>query len=140
MLDFNKNLMEDLRAHGGKASGGPFAEQELLILTTTGAKTGSPRSTPLVYSVDGDRYVIVASKGGAPTHPDWFHNIVANPNVIIEVGGRTFNALATVTEETERKQLYAKHADKYANFHDYVRKTTRVIPVITIDRKAAVAA
>ena len=140
MLDFNRNLIEDLRAHGGKASGGPFAEQELLILTTTGAKTGSRRSTPLVYTVDGDRYVIVASKGGAPTNPDWFNNIRANPNVVIEVGGEAFNAVATVTDETERKRLYAQHADKYASFHDYVKKTTRVIPVLTIERKAAVAA
>ncbi|HLQ61981.1 MAG TPA: nitroreductase/quinone reductase family protein, partial [Candidatus Acidoferrales bacterium] len=79
--DFNRRLIEDLRAHGGRPTSGPFLGRQVLILTTLGARTGEKRETPLAYTRDGDDYVIVASKGGAPTHPAWFHNLVANPEV-----------------------------------------------------------
>ncbi len=85
--DFNRDLITDLRAHQGKATGGPFMGRDVLILTTKGAKSGEIRETPLVYTRDGDKYVIVASKGGAPTNPAWYHNLRTHPEVTIEVGG-----------------------------------------------------
>jgi len=140
MADFNQQLIEDLRAHGGKATSGPFVGRPLLILTTTGAKSGTARSTPLVYSRHGDGYVIVASKGGADTHPDWYRNLLADPVATVEVDGQTFRARARVTDDQERRQLYDQHAAIHPGFHDYERKTDRVIPVIVLERDAAVAA
>jgi deazaflavin-dependent oxidoreductase (nitroreductase family) len=140
VADFNEMLIEDLRAHGGKATSGPFVGRPMLILTTTGAKTGKPRTTPLVYTRHGDGYVIVASKGGSDNHPAWYRNIVANPVVTVEVDGQTFRAHARVTDEAERQQLYERHAEVHPSFHDYVKKTSRVIPVIVLEREASAAA
>ena len=112
MSDFNSGLIDDLRANGGHASTGPFVGKQVLILTTTGAKSGQRRETPLAYSTEGDDIVIVASMGGAPRHPSWYHNLVANPNVQIEVDGTAYDATATVVDETERRRLYdAAHGD-----------------------------
>src|SRR3954453_11725132 len=86
---FNRQLIEEFRANGGKV-GGMFAGAPLLLLTTTGAKSGQARVAPLAYTTDNDRLVVIASKGGAPTHPDWFHNVRANPEVTVEVGTETF--------------------------------------------------
>ena len=132
--DFNRALVEDLRAHNGKATSGPFVGREVLILTTKGAKSGETRVTPVVYSRDGDRYVIIASKGGAPTNPAWFHNLKAHPKVTIEVGGDAFTAHARVVDEEDYERLYQHHASINPGFHDYRKKTTRKIPVIVLEK------
>jgi deazaflavin-dependent oxidoreductase (nitroreductase family) len=123
-------VIERFRASGGK----PEGNERLVLLTTTGAKSGLPRLTPVAYSTDGDRIVIVASKGGAPTNPDWFGNLVANPIVTVEMGSETFQARATVTEGEERDRLFANHAKLMPGFAEYPQKTTRVIPVVVLER------
>lgn len=129
-----KALIADFRTNGGHVTSGPFAGRPVLLLTTTGAKSGQPRLAPLVYSRDGDRYVIVASKGGAPTHPAWYHNLVAYPVVTVEVGGETFEARARVTEGTERDRLFAERVAASPNFAEYQNRTIRVIPVVVLER------
>lgn len=132
--DFNRALIDDLRANGGKASGGPFKGGQLLILTTKGAKTGEPREHPLAYSEDDGQHVIVASKGGAPTHPDWYHNLRKHPIVAVEVGGEKYWAKAKVVEDDEEyERLYAQHAALMPGFNDYRKKTSRRIPVIVLE-------
>ena len=133
MKDFNKQVIEEFRANGGKV-GGMFEGAPMVLLTTTGAKSGQPRVAPLVYTTDGDRIVIIASKGGAPTHPDWYHNIAANPQVTVEVAGETFPARAEIAPEPERTRLFNAQADLMPNFYEYQQKTDRTIPVITISR------
>lgn len=132
--DFNKGLIEDLRANGGKATSGPFKGRDVLILTTRGAKSSVARENPLVYSRDGNHYVIVASKGGAPTHPSWFHNIVAHPEVTVEVGGEKFKARAHVPDGEEYERLYNQHAGINPTFHQYRQRTSRKIPVIVLEK------
>ncbi len=127
-------LIEDFRAHAGEVTRGPFAGRPVLLLTTTGARSGQPRLAPLVYSRDGERYVILASKGGAPTHPAWYRNLVAHPLVTVEVGPETFRARARVTDGAERERLFAQHAADSPAFSDYQRRTTRVIPVVLLER------
>ena len=131
--DFNRGLMADLRANGGEATAGPFKGRDVLILTTRGAKSGELRESPLVYSRDGKHYVIVASKGGAPTHPSWYHNIVAHPEVTIEVGGERFRARADVPDGDEYERLYNQHASINPTFHEYRKKTSRKIPVVVLE-------
>jgi deazaflavin-dependent oxidoreductase (nitroreductase family) len=132
--DFNRQLIEEFRANDGKVTG-VFADAPLVIITTTGAKSGQPRTIPLVHTRDGDRVVIIASKGGAPTHPDWFHNIKANPEVTVELPGETFRARAVVyTEGPERDRLYRAQADLMPNFDEYAANTERVIPVVALER------
>lgn len=134
--DFNRTLIDDMRAHGGKPTGGPFKGRDVLILTTRGAKSGKARENPLVYTRDGNRLVIVASKGGAPTHPAWYHNLRAHPMVTVEVLGEEFQARATVIEsEDEYERLYHQHATINPGFHDYRRKTSRKIPVVVLERQ-----
>jgi deazaflavin-dependent oxidoreductase (nitroreductase family) len=142
MSDFNTNLIAQIRAGGGHLTDGPFAGRQVLILTTTGAKSGQSRETPLVYSRDGDNIVIIASMGGAPSHPSWYHNIVANPRVTIEVDGKKLQADAHIAEGDERRRLYDQHADLHDSFTEYEAKTGgRVIPVIVLqDVKATAAA
>ena len=132
--DFNRNLIKDLREHGGKARSGPFLGRDVLILTTTGAKSGEVRETPLVYSRDGDRHVIIASKGGAPTHPSWYHNLVANPDVKLEVGGEKFSARAYPAQDEDYERLYQQHAAVSPAFNEYRQKTSRKIPVVVLER------
>jgi deazaflavin-dependent oxidoreductase (nitroreductase family) len=135
--NFNANLIADLRANGGKASAGPFLGRDLLILTTQGAKSGEKRHNPLVYHRDGDRIVIIASKGGAPTHPAWYHNLVANPDVTVEMNGETFPARArTVDDDAEYERLYGQHAEMMPGFNEYRQKTSRRIPVVVLERAA----
>jgi deazaflavin-dependent oxidoreductase (nitroreductase family) len=108
----------------------------MMLLTTTGAKSGEARTKPVVYTTDGDRFVVIASKGGAPTNPDWFHNLLADPEVILEVGGERFPARATVTSGEERRRLYDAQAALMPGFAEYAQKTTREIPVVVLDRLA----
>jgi deazaflavin-dependent oxidoreductase (nitroreductase family) len=131
--DFNKNLIADLRANQGQATSGPFRGGSVLILTTTGAKSGETRENPLAYTRTGDDYVVIASKGGAPTHPAWFHNLLANPEVKVEVLGETIPVLARVAEGEEHQRLYDAHAAVMPGFADYQRKTTRKIPVVVLE-------
>ena len=129
--DFNKTVIEEFRANAGKV-GGQFANVPMLLLHTVGAKSGEPRINPLAYVADGDRLVIVASFAGAPTNPPWYYNLVANSEVGVEVGSEEFRAIATVAEEPERASLYEKVAAALPPFAEYQKKTTRVIPVITL--------
>jgi len=133
--DFNRALIEDLRTNGGKASGGPFKGGQVLILTTKGAKTGEPREHPLAYSEDGEQLVIVASKGGAPTNPAWYHNLVANAIVTVECLGDKYEAKANVVaDDEEYERLYAQHAALMPGFNEYRQRTSRRIPVIVLER------
>ncbi len=131
--DFNRGLIQDLRANG-KATSGPFEGRDVLILTTQGAKSGDVRENPLVYTRDGDHIVIVASKGGAPTHPSWYHNLLKQPEVTVEMGKDKFKARAHVADGDAYERLYTQHADINPTFHDYRKKTTRKIPVIVLER------
>ena len=132
--DFNTNLIKDLRANGGKPSGGPFYGRDMIILTTKGAKSGEIRENPLVYTRDDGRYVVVASKGGAPTNPSWFHNLQANPIVTAEINGEKFKVRATAADGDEYERLYKQHADINPGFWDYRQKTSRKIPVVVLER------
>ena len=133
--DFNQALIKDLRANGGRASGGPFKGGDVLILTTTGAKTGETRENPLAFSQDDGNYVVVASKGGAPTNPAWYHNLRANPIVKVEALGETFKARASVVDDEEDyERLYREHARKMPGFKEYRQRTSRRIPVIVLER------
>ena len=133
MSDWNEKIIKEFRANGGKV-GGYFANMRLLLLHTTGAKSGQPRINPLACMADSDRLVVIASKGGAPTNPDWYYNLVANPEVGVEIGTEKFQALATVAEEPERSQLFDKVATLYPGFAEYQQKTERIIPVVILTR------
>ena len=127
----NKRIIDEFRANDGKVSG-RFEGKTLLLLHTKGARSGQERINPLAYVRDGDRFVIIASKGGSPTNPSWYYNILANPLVSVEVGTEKFQAHATVAEEPERTRLYNKMVEMMPGFDDYRRKTGRVIPVIML--------
>jgi deazaflavin-dependent oxidoreductase (nitroreductase family) len=133
VTDWNRAIIEEFRANDGKV-GGQFAGAPLLVLTTTGAKTGKQRTHPLVYLPDGDRLIVFASKGGAPTSPDWYHNLVANPTATVEVGNETFDVKATVLTGEERDRIFAKQAELMPGFAEYQEKTTRTIPVVVLER------
>ena len=135
MQDFNKSIIDEFRANNGVV-GGQFAGAPLLLLTTTGAKSGLSRVNPLAYLADKNRHVIIASYAGGPTNPPWYHNLIANPEVYIEVGSDSFRAKAEVVSEPERSELYKKIADAMPAFAEYQTKTTRVIPVIALVRWA----
>ena len=130
---FNRQLIEEFRANEGKV-GGMFAGAPLILLTTTGARSGQPRVAPLVYTTDDNRMVIMASKGGAPTHPDWFHNLRANPEVTVEVGTGSYPARATIIEGAERQRLFDQMAAQMPNFAEYQKNTTRQIPIVVLER------
>jgi deazaflavin-dependent oxidoreductase (nitroreductase family) len=131
--DWNQSIIAEFRANAGKV-GGRFAGRTLLLLHTLGAKSGQERVNPVVYFEDGDRLVIIASKGGAPTHPAWYHNLLAHPQVTVEVGTEQFLVLAAVAPEPERTRLYGRMVEIMPGFAEYQQKTTRVIPVITLTR------
>jgi deazaflavin-dependent oxidoreductase (nitroreductase family) len=133
MPDFNTSIIEEFRSNGGKVAG-PFTGMELLLLTTIGAKSGKVYIHPLAYTMDGDKYVIVASKGGAPTNPDWYHNLLAHPETTIEVGSDKFKVRALKTTGAEREKLFDQHAKQYAGFNDYKAKTTRELPVFELEK------
>jgi deazaflavin-dependent oxidoreductase (nitroreductase family) len=131
--DFNQRIIEEYRANQGKVSG-QFANAPLLLLTTTGARTGRSLTKPLAYTKDGDRIVLIASFAGAPKNPAWFNNLVANPTVTVELGAERFQAKAIVTAGAERQRLYDNQAKQMAIFADYQKKTTRQIPVVILER------
>ena len=136
MNDYNRRLIEEFRAHGGKVSG-YFEHTPLLLLTTTGARSGERRTTPMGYLPDGDRLIVWASNGGAPTHPDWYHNLLAHPHVTVEVGTDTFDAVAVVTAGAERDRLWTQGVAVYPQLAEAQAKTTRLIPVIALSRQAS---
>ena len=136
MADRNQRVIADFRANEGKV-GGPFAGRPVLLLTSTGARSGKRHTTPLVYTTDGDRLVIIASKGGAPTNPAWYHNLVANPRATIEVGSETFDVNVTVARDGERDRLFDAQVAVMPFFAGYQQKTTRRIPVLVLERVAA---
>jgi len=129
--DWNRAVIEEFRANEGKV-GGAFEGRTILLLTHTGAKTGTVRVNPVAYQRRGDSYAVFASAAGAPTNPDWYHNLVANPDVQIEVGEETLAVHAVELKGEERDTQYAEQARRYPGFADYERKTTRVIPVIAL--------
>ena len=133
MNDFNAQIIAEFRANDGQV-GGPFAGATVLLLTTTGAKSGLERVNPVVARVEGDRIYVFASKGGAPTNPDWFHNLVARPEVTVELGTERFAARAAVVDGAERDRVYAAQAEAYPNFAEYQESTDRVIPVVLLER------
>ena len=132
-INWNQKIIEEFRANDGVVSG-RFEGKTLLLLHTTGAKSGKERINPVAYVRDGENYVVIASKGGAPTHPDWYYNILAHPHLTVEVGTETIQVDAKVTEEPERTRLYDKMVEIFPGFDDYRRNTTRVIPVIELTR------
>ncbi len=133
MKEFNQGVIKDFRANGGKV-GGQMANIPLLLVTMKGAKSGRTITLPLAYSKDGNRFVVIASYAGAPHNPSWYHNLVAHPDVTIELGGEKFSAKASVAQGPERDRLYKQQADQLPIFNEYQQKTTRRIPVIVIDR------
>jgi len=130
--DWNRQTIEEFRANKGKV-GGYWEGKPLLLLTTIGAKSGQKRTTPMMYLKDDDRLLVFASKRGAPANPAWYHNLVAHPQVTIEVGEEKYEATATVLKGEERDQLYARQAELYPQFGEYQAKTTRKIPVVALE-------
>ena len=135
-LEFNRGIIEEFRANGGVV-GGPFEGAPMILVTMTGAKSGRRLTSPLVYSTDGDDVVIIASKAGAPSHPNWYHNLVANPTVTVEVGTDTWEATAELAEGDERKRLYDAQAAQMPQFAEYEKSAAeagREIPVFRLVR------
>jgi deazaflavin-dependent oxidoreductase (nitroreductase family) len=129
---FNEKLIDEFRANAGKV-GGPFDGAPMVLLHTTGAKTGKERVIPVVYQPLGDSIVVFASKGGAPTHPDWYHNLVANPRAKVEVGTDTYDVDARVAEGDERERIWSRQKQVMPGFADYEQKTSRQIPVVILE-------
>jgi len=129
--DFNAKVIEEFRANGGRV-GDMFEGMPLLLLHHTGAKTGQARINPLAYLADDGRYVIFASKGGAPEHPAWYRNLKAHPDVQIEVGKDTIKVHAEEVAGEERDRLFRAQAERLPQFSEYEQKTERVIPVIVL--------
>lgn len=134
--EWNQKLIEEFRANGGKVGGwGAGPSLPMALLTTTGAKSGKPRVTPVVYLQEGDRLFVSASNGGMPSNPDWYHNILAHPEVTVEVGDQKFQVKVVVITGKERDEIYAKQAKLMPNYEEYQRQTTRVIPVVELVRQ-----
>jgi deazaflavin-dependent oxidoreductase (nitroreductase family) len=130
--DFNRGIIEEFRANGGKV-GGNFAGAPMLILHSTGAKTGEERVHPLVHGMHRDDVVVFASKAGAPTHPAWYLNLVANPDATIEIGTETRRVRARVAEGAEREEIWSRQKELMPGFAGYEQKTTRQIPVVILE-------
>ena len=133
LSSWNRQRIEEFRTNKGKI-GGPFKDAPMLLLTTTGAKSGKQHTIPLVYLPDNDRLIIFASNAGSPTDPDWYQNIVAHPQVSIEFGTETFDATATILTGEERDRLYNRQAKVNPVFADFQAKTDRMIPVIALQQ------
>ena len=133
MADYNRALIAEFRANSGKLSG-QLANSHILLLSTTGARSGQERVTPLGYGMDGDRYVVVAANAGAPAHPDWYHNLLAHPDVTVEVGPERFAARARIAEGAEREGLIARQAEIVPWLPAQQAKTTRQIPIVVLER------
>jgi deazaflavin-dependent oxidoreductase (nitroreductase family) len=127
----NREVIALFRSNGGKAANGTTP---LVLLTTKGAKSGKLHTTPLNYTMDGDRVIVIASKGGSPTHPDWYHNLVAEPIVTVELGVEKYQARARSAEGEERQRLYDQQAAKMTYFATYEKNTQRQIPVVILER------
>lgn len=134
MSDYNTQIIEEFRANHGKV-GGNFEGAPLLLLHSVGAKSGQTRVSPMMYLPDGDRFLVFASKAGAPTNPAWYHNLKANPDATIEVGDDTIEVRAEELPRAERDEKYAEQAALYPGFADYEKKTDRVIPVVALTRR-----
>jgi deazaflavin-dependent oxidoreductase (nitroreductase family) len=130
--DFNSKIIEEFRANGGKVGGG-FEGAPVLLLHTTGAKTGRERVNPMMYQALGGSYAVFASKGGAPVNPDWYFNLLANPRVRAEIGTQTVDLTARVAEGETRERIWSAWKADYPNFAEYERKTSRPIPVVILD-------
>jgi deazaflavin-dependent oxidoreductase (nitroreductase family) len=133
--DWNRAIVDEFRANAGKV-GGQFSGAPLLLLTTTGAKSGELRTAPVMYLAEGDRLYVFASKAGAPTNPDWYHNLLANPVASVEVGTEHYDVKATPLEGEERDRVFAGQTERYPGFKEYEEKTkgTRTIPVVALER------
>lgn len=132
VADWNSKIIEEFRANGGKV-GGQFEGAPLLLLHTVGARSGQERVNPMMYRPAGNGYAVFASKAGAPTNPDWYHNLRANPRVRAEIGTRTVDLVARVAEGGEREQIWSAQKQDYPGFADYERKTDRQIPVVILE-------
>jgi len=128
--EYNRRLIEEFRANRGAPEGRP-----LLLLTTIGARSGLPRTTPMMYVRVDDRLLVIASNAGAEKHPDWYHNLVANPGVTVEIDDETYPATAVVTEGAERDRLFAEIAERYRFFRDHQAKVSRRIPAVALERR-----
>lgn len=131
--DFNRQIVEEFRANGGQVGGG-FADAPMLVLHSTGARSGKERLTPVVYQQVGDDWAIFASKAGAPTNPDWYHNLVAHPQATIEVGTERIPVTARLAEGDERERIWSQQKQVMPGFADYEVATTRQIPVVVLTR------
>jgi deazaflavin-dependent oxidoreductase (nitroreductase family) len=129
--DYNARIVAEFRANRGRV-GGNFEGAPLLLLHSTGARTGREIVKPMMFLRDGDRYLVFASKGGAPENPAWYHNLVAHPDAEIEVGAETIPVRAEVLAGEERDRKYAEQAALYPGFAEYQQKTDRVIPVVAL--------
>jgi deazaflavin-dependent oxidoreductase (nitroreductase family) len=130
---WNQRIIDEFRANGGRV-GGPFEGAPLLLLHTTGARTGERRVNPVMYQADGERLAVFGSKGGGPTNPDWYHNLVANPRASVEVGTEAFDVIARIAQGEERERIWQRQKQRYPGFAEYERNTTRQIPVIILER------
>ena len=129
--DWNRQTVEEFRANKGQV-GAIWEGRPLLLLTTTGAKSGQRRTTPMMYLREGDRLFVFASRGGGPTNPDWYYNLVAHPEVTVEIGDQTYPAIAKPVTGEEHDSIYARWAQRYPQFREYQESTTRSIPVIEL--------
>lgn len=129
--EINRRVIEQFRA-GGEIEG--MHRDRLLLLTTTGAKSGQPRTTPMMFHPDGDRLLVIASNIGAPRHPDWYLNLAANPRVTVEVGDERYDAVASTAEGDERERLWSMLKQQYPFFAEHERMTDREIPVVMLSR------
>lgn len=133
LLDFNRNIIQEFRANGGRC-GGQFEGNPMILITMTGAKSGRSLTTPLSYFADGDDCIIFASAGGAPKHPNWYHNLVANPHIVIERGDEKYSAQAVLTEGQDRTDAFNKMVEAMPRFGDYQANTSREIPIFRLVR------
>lgn len=134
--DFNQQVIEEFRANEGRV-GGMFEGAPLVLLTTTGARSGNPVTSPMMYLPDGERVIVIASNAGADRHPAWYHNLLANPEATAEIGTETFTVKAEVIEGEERDRLYARMVEQAPGFAEYEARTSRRIPVVALRRLAA---
>jgi len=131
--DWNRHIIEEFRANAGKV-GGPFINTPLLLLHHTGAKTGTVRINPVAYqALEGGGFAVFASKGGAPTNPDWYRNLVAHPGARVEVGTETFDVTARVATGEERERIWTEQKRRIPGFAEYERRTPRQIPVVILE-------
>ena len=128
--NYNQTVIEAFRQNGGNVQGW----DRLLLLTATGTRSGQPRTTPLAYFADGERLIVIASNGGAPANPDWYHNLLANPIVTVELGSERFQARPIVADGQERERLYARYAELMPGIDEHQKKTSRTFPVVILER------